>query len=170
MKERQFVDIGRIMDDIFEQAEDIREAFTEVFGEGKRPWWASGQHDFYPAYSYPPANIYLTPDRALVFEFAMAGFRQDDIDLQFRGDYMVIEARVLEEYKTAEVLQTFKRRIRFKNMEAQKYYVPKDKFDQDRTTAVLRNGVLRVTVPARDEKTDEPGIKVEVELGDEEKE
>ena len=53
---------------------------AEHFGRG--PF---GNPDYYPAYMYPPSTIYLTREKKLVLEIALAGFEEKDISVQFRG-------------------------------------------------------------------------------------
>src|SRR5208283_5569293 len=80
-------DLGRIMDEAFKFAESFGEAFdhdandavekmraaAERFGKG--PF---GNPDYYPAYMYPPSTIYLTREKKLVLEIALAGFEEKD--------------------------------------------------------------------------------------------
>jgi len=98
----------------------------------------------------------------MVFEFALAGFDEKDISLTFQGDYMVFSAKIgLDEIPVDDV-RYFKRRLKLKDVEKQKYYVPADKFAQDRVRAVFRNGILKVTVPPKDESDAPEGIKIEI--------
>ncbi|MFW6337867.1 MAG: Hsp20/alpha crystallin family protein [Alkalispirochaetaceae bacterium] len=166
MNERDFVDLGRLMDDIFAAAESFRSKFTDnVENVGERakryakewPW--NEERDFYSFYSFPPANIYMSPERSITFEFALAGFNEKDIDLEFKGDYMILNARAPE---TPESVSYLKRRLKFKDVVDQKYYVPDDKFDREQAKAVFKNGMLKVTVPARDDIQAKQGIKIEI--------
>ena len=52
--------------------------------------------------------------------------------------------------------------MKFRNIEAQKYYVPENKFNRDGVKAVYKNGLLRVVVPPNEEFSQENGIKVEI--------
>ena len=98
----------------------------------------------------------------MVFEFALAGFDEKDIFLNFQGDYMVFNAKIgLDELPENDV-RYFKRRLKLKDVEKQKYYVPADKFSQDRVRAVFRNGILKVTVPPKEESDAPEGIKIEI--------
>ena len=94
---------------------------------GPKPWFDMGQDenaDYYPGYSYPPMNIYLTSERGMVFEFALAGFDEKDISLTFQGDYMVFSAKIGLEDLPDDDVRYFKRRLKLKDVEKQKYYVP----------------------------------------------
>ena len=180
---RNYVDIGSILDDVFEAAKDFGEKMKN-FGpdfEGCRPGpgfhaegevhggpansWFEGQSeenaDYYPNFSYPPMNVYLTPERSIVFEFAVAGFEEKNISLTFQGDYMVFSARIDLE-PPVDGIRYFKRRLKLKDIEKQKYYVPADKFDQEKVKAVFKNGILKVTVPPKEADASAEGIKIEI--------
>lgn len=118
--------------------------------------------DYYPSYSYPPMNVYMLSDRTLVFEFALAGFDEKDIGLSFQGDYMVFSARMTLDVPADEGVRYFKRRLKLKDIEKQKYYVPADKYDQEQVKAVYKNGILKVTVPPKAETETNEGIKIEI--------
>jgi HSP20 family molecular chaperone IbpA len=181
MNKRPYMDIGAIFDDIFEAAKDFGERvknFAPEFGgsdqEGREhkpgchgmggAWFeAHGDDnvDYYPNYSYPPANVYMLPDKSLVFEFALAGFDEKNISLSFQGDYMVFSAKIKAE-QPEEGVRYFKRRLRLKDIDRQKYYVPADKFDQEKVKAVFRNGILKVTIPPKEIADIPEGIKIEI--------
>ncbi len=170
---RMYMDIGSIMDEVFEAAKDFGEKMKH-FDPSEMPkcepkftstWFDSGTEentDYYPNYSYPPMNIYMTPDRSIVFEFALAGFDEKDISLTFQGDYMVFAARIGITEQTEEGVKYFKRRLKLKDVDKQKYYVPADKFDQEKVRAVFRNGILKITVPPKEDSESGDGIKIEI--------
>jgi HSP20 family protein len=179
---RMYMDIGTILDEVFDAAKSLGENFQNMgekmggkinpafnvnvnTGPGAKPWFDIGQDenaDYYPGYSYPPMNIYLTSERGMVFEFALAGFDEKDIALTFQGDYMVFSAKMGLEDLPDDDVRYFKRRLKLKDVEKQKYYVPADKFAQDRVRAIFRNGILKVTIPPKDEADAPEGIKIEI--------
>jgi HSP20 family molecular chaperone IbpA len=215
-----YVDLGTIFDEIFEAAqnfsEEVHRNFNQ-FGPGmhsggygprgpfgpKGPFSQRGPFDenidYYPNYSYPPMNVYMTADRSMNFEFALAGFDEKDISLSFQGDYMVFSARIGGDWcpeRSAEAVREpgpgenagdegdpfcgcaggchagegaadenvryFKRRLKMKDIEKQKYYVPLDKYAQEKVKAVYRNGILKVSIPPKDEPNQNDGIKIEI--------
>ncbi len=174
---RMYVDIGSMLDEIFDAAKTFGDQMKDNFGPGgptgpgvphggPHPWFGGVDQDensdWYPSFSYPPMNILLTQNRSMVFEFALSGFDEKDISLSFQGDYMVFSARMGLESGPEEGVRYFKRRLKLKDIEKQKYYVPAEKFDQGAVKAVFKNGILRVTVPPK--QSDEPseGIKIEI--------
>ena len=169
---RMYVDIGTILDEVFDAAKSFGVNFQNMGetmhghpGAGVKPWFDINHDenaDYYPGYSYPPMNIYLTSERGMVFEFALAGFDEKDISLTFQGDYMVFSAKIgLGELHDDDV-RYFKRRLKLKDVEKQKYYVPADKFAQDKVRAIFHSGILKVTIPPKEESDLPEGIKIEI--------
>ncbi|GHU69447.1 hypothetical protein FACS189450_02360 [Spirochaetia bacterium] len=191
MKGKGYMDLGTIFDEIFDAARDFSDEFHRNFnqfgngeaGDSQGPFGPQGHFggrgpfgpfgkgafdentDFYPNYSYPPMNAYMTSDRSLIFEFALAGFDEKDISLSFQGDYMVFSAKIAEGENPdlpEENLRYFKRRLKLKDIEKQKYFVPLDKYAQEQVKAVYKNGILKVTIPPKDEPDQNDGIKIEI--------
>ena len=164
-------DLGRIMDEAFKFAESFGEEFgrdaaekmrqaAEHFGRG--PF---GNPDYYPAYMYPPSTIYLTREKKLVLEVALAGFEEKDIGVQFRGDHLLFSAKA-PRAEAEEGVQYFQRRLKLKDIEEQRYYVPADQFDQAGTQARFHNGLLRIIVPPREKVETGEEIRIDIRSGD----
>ncbi len=160
-----FPDLNKLLDEVFGQVDQFSEKLqAEVeknFPFHGRGAWGEGL-DFYPAYSYPPMNVYLTTDKSLVIEMAMAGFQQEDLSLQFVGDSLLFSAKP-QFVEEVEGLRYLKRRLKVKPIEEQKYFVPVDKFDQKAVSAVFKNGLLRITVPSRSVVEPKEGVKVDIQ-------
>lgn len=180
MRNKEFHDLGRVMEELFSAAESIGTVFSEKMGfekEGQGFNW-DAKWDFYPFYSYPPTNIYIQDDRTLVFEFALAGFSEDSITLEFKGNYLLLSAKApLEEAGASsaggegstppdggatEGRHYFKRRLKLRSIEQQKYLVPEDKFDREAVQATFKNGILRVVVPPKVEAGDQTGQTIPI--------
>ncbi|MCL2759039.1 MAG: Hsp20/alpha crystallin family protein [Treponema sp.] len=174
---RNYMDLGSIFDEIFEAAQEFNNEFHRNFNNCNSSGGFPGGHfafgkqffdentDFYPNYSYPPMNVFMTEDRSLVFEFALAGFDEKDINLSFQGDYMVFSAKIESEageQPLEENNRYLKRRLKLKDIEKQKYFVPLDKYAQDKVKAVYKNGILRVNIPPKDEPDYSDGIKIDI--------
>jgi molecular chaperone IbpB/HSP20 family protein len=174
MKDRDFMDIGRILDEIFSAAEEFGQAFTEgMHFDPKEKWhafsWREGR-DYYPGYDYPPANVYITEDKSLVFEFALAGFAEKDISVEFKGNHLNLGGHIPEGSRETENVRFFKRRLKLKDFSEQKYYVPQDKFDQQAAKATFKNGILKIAIPPREEAKDAEGFTVHIHTEDDENE
>ncbi len=157
MKQPDFLDLGKLMDNVFSAAEDFSNSISQTFPSGK-----SENRDFYPSYAYPPTNVYITEDKMLIFEFALAGFTQEDVSLEFSGDYMVFSATAPKAYTPPENAQFIKQRLKLKPVEDQKYYVPENKFDHKQVQANLKDGILRITVPPKDEPTTAESVRINI--------
>ena len=183
---RNYMDLGSIFDEIFDAAQEFKDEFHRKlnqcntddtrFHHGPFPFgkqFFDENTDYYPNYSYPPMNVFMTEDRTLVFEFALAGFDEKDISLSFQGDYMVFSAKLNNEaaeqssdnaakFQSEENVRYFKRRLKMKDIEKQKYFVPLDKYAQEKVKALYKNGILRVSIPPKDEPDQSDGIKIEI--------
>lgn len=164
MKKHDFLDIRELMDEIFGAAEEFKNAFANEFQDfGKHhPFGMNEYRDFYPGYSYPPVNVYLQEDKTMVLQFALAGFSEGDIHLEFKGDYLVFSAEAPTDFEPGETVRYFKRRLKLKSVKGQKYFVPVDKYDQEHVDAVLRNSILTVTIPPREEVQEPDGVRVNI--------
>ena len=181
---RNYTDLGSIFDDIFDAAQQFKDEFHRNFKDcnsndsdscNQNPFGIFGKQffdeniDYYPNYSFPPMNVFMTEDRSLVFEFALAGFDEKDISLSFQGDYMVFSAKLPDSGQASdpegspnENVHYFKRRLKMKDIEKQKYFVPLDKYAQEKVKAVYKNGILKVSIPPKDEPDQSEGIKIEI--------
>lgn len=159
MKDKIVIDLRRMMDEFFDAAEDFSSSFQDSFKQEP----AGGKGDFYPVYSYPPTNVYSDAKKALVFEMALAGFEEKDLSLSFQGDYMHFSAKapVLNE-EEENSRRYIKRRLKLKDIEEQKYYVPADRFDRTQVTASFQDGLLTIVIPPLDEVVEDEGIKVDI--------
>jgi HSP20 family molecular chaperone IbpA len=165
-----YMDLGTIFDEIFEATQNFQDQFHTNFNpfSGRTDGFGRGDEntDCYPNYSYPPMNVFMTADKSLIFEFALAGFDEKDISLSFQGDYMVFSAALPQQNSGEELpdenVRYLKRRLKMKDIEKQKYFAPLDKYAQEKVKAVYKNGILRVSIPPKDEPDQNDGIKIEI--------
>jgi HSP20 family molecular chaperone IbpA len=75
---------------------------------------------------------------------------------------MVFSAKIGLDGLAEEGARYVKRRLKLKDVEKQKYYVPADKFAQDRVKAGFKNGILKVSVPPKEESETTEGVKIEI--------
>ena len=64
---------------------------------------------------------------------------------------MVLSARAPEPSVDSDEVIFFNRRLKFSAIPEQKYFVPEDKFNREAARAVFKNGILKITVPPREE-------------------
>ena len=149
MRDKMVIDLGQIMDEIFEATKGFGDAFKEGMHHG-----GSDYVDYYP------------DEKSLIFEFALAGFNEKDLTVEFKGDYLIFSAKSpIVDHGSG--VKYFKRRLKFKDVPEQKFFVPENKFDQKKVKAVFKNGILKVVIPARDIIETKEGIKVEIVKEDE---
>jgi HSP20 family molecular chaperone IbpA len=110
----------------------------------------------------PPVNIWKTDDGKLIHQFSLPGFEEAGISVTFRGDAMVLKARLPGSATESEGQRFQRRDFTLCNIDRQEYPVPTDIWDQEKTKAVLRNGILTVTVPAKVESEGSDGVRIEI--------
>jgi HSP20 family molecular chaperone IbpA len=166
MKDKIVIDIGRIMDEVFDAALNLQDAVQEglhgAAHKGDRIFSWDEDIDLYPSYTYPPLNVYVDEEKKIVFEFALAGFSEKDLQLEFSGDHMLFSAKVDERFLKKDNVKYFKHRLKLKDVKEQKYYVPAEKFDREKTTAVYTGGILTVTIPPRENAGEKTSTKVSI--------
>jgi molecular chaperone IbpA len=148
----RFYDIDRFFDQIFNSGE-FRE-LEQLFNEAVR-----GSKTRYTCPSFPPANVKLDEEKNLTFEFALAGYSRDNIDISFSGNHMYLNVSPSgqEEEKVSYLCRGIKE-AEVKNT----YFVPQDKYDTGKANAKFDNGLLVVFIPSK-EKSPEKAHKISIE-------
>jgi len=107
----------------------------------------------------PRFDRYRAEDGSLVFEFMLAGFDESCLDLSFRGDLMILKATLPEQLRARQ--EDGRRRPFLRDIERSEHSVPADRWDQAAARAAFRNGLLTVTIPAKEEDMS-GAVKVEI--------
>ena len=98
---------------------------------------------------YPVADIYRNDDGDTVMEFALAGFKKEELSIDIQPDKRTITVRASSGSSEGEGTET-SRRIARRSFE--KTFVNyDDNLSLDQATAIFENGLLTVTVPQRAE-------------------
>jgi HSP20 family molecular chaperone IbpA len=99
--------------------------------------------------TFPPANIILKKNKDLFFNFAIAGYSQEDVELSFEGDKMILE---LKNGKTEkEEGDTYLIRGIRNSPQKGWYYVPVAKYDTEKAIASVKDGLLKIEIPVKEE-------------------
>ena len=128
----------------------------------------------YSVPSFPPLKV-IKRDNKVTFKFALAGYSKEDLDISFGKDCLILSTtKEYEKRKNAEfenlmlvgkeknpkvkiLVDTFK-----DSNFSYKYFIPEDKFDFDKVSAEFKDGILVITVPAREEKLENKVKKIEI--------
>lgn len=141
-------DFEKIVDGVINTAKNIGETIVEKSGEFIKDSGLQDLKDYYPFYNNPPLNLYLSEDKSLIFEFGLPGFIKSDINIEFEDDYMIFSAVLSNLYSTGGDNRYFKKKVKLGNIEKQKYYVPAERFNREECDIKMKNGLLRVVIPA----------------------
>jgi len=106
---------------------------------------------------FPPCNYYADEDGTLEFEFAVAGYQNDEIDLKFEEDHLVLK---LDPKNPKKERKYFQKGIKLSPI-VTKAFVPFSKYDVSEATASLEKGILKISVPFREEAKP-VGVKIEI--------
>lgn len=118
----------------------------------------------YPCPAFPPANISIDKDsKDMRFEFAIAGVDPRDVSISFSGDFMELKIGA-EKTETEKEVERKYMNYGIKKVELidNKYYVPSEKYNTAKTTAIFKNGILAVNIPVKAKDLIKPvSIKIE---------
>lgn len=107
---------------------------------------------------FPPCNYYADEDGTLHFDFAVAGYTQDEVDLKFEDDHLVLTLTPNgDESKKGKV---FQKAIKKANS-VTRALVPFTKYDVAKATASFKDGMLKVTIPV---KEDAKPVSVKIDI------
>ncbi len=105
--------------------------------------------EIYHAPNFPPVNIYINEEsKDLTFEFAVAGYEKEDALIEFNGDKMKLTIKGKQE--GIEGLRVLKKGIKTPDINSA-FTVPVSKYETDNSKAEMKDGILIVKVPAKDE-------------------
>jgi HSP20 family protein len=104
---------------------------------------------------FPPCDIYFHEEsKDLEFQFALAGYPKDEIDLSFEDDAMLLslgfqgsKEKSSEEEPKKEALMRGIKRSQYRA----KYFVPFAKYNVEEAKAEYKDGILTVHIPAKEE-------------------
>ena len=105
--------------------------------------------ELFPVDDFPKSNVIVSKNKELIFEYALAGYNQEDIEISFEDDYMYITAsrdsRVYTENELTFIRQGIaSRKVRVKEN------IPSSKYDLDSAVASFNNGILNIIIPIRE--------------------
>jgi HSP20 family molecular chaperone IbpA len=131
----------------------VFDAFDEIFEQMSKGHWPNweisrGGSPFERDYpSFPPSNVKLKEDKTIVFEFAVAGYPEKNIDLNFTGDALILKLN--REEKEEEKVSFLKKGIKNSTSET-RYYIPSNKYKTEEALANLKDGILTIEIPAKE--------------------
>lgn len=107
--------------------------------------------DIYRDINYPPMNVWVEHDtKDLILEFAVAGIPMDNIDINVEGDYLNLNIDKVVDEETRDNYRLFRKGIK-SGKAKQKIYIPASMYKTGEIKAELRDGILLVKVPSKEE-------------------
>jgi HSP20 family molecular chaperone IbpA len=100
--------------------------------------------------NFPPMNLWVNEEtKDLVFEFAVAGIPEECINIEFEGDYLLLNIANSGQVKR-EGFACYHTGIRSSSSK-KKVYLPRSRYDIDGASANLKGGILIIAIPAKEE-------------------
>lgn len=131
-----------MMKSLFDELDDL---FSVFDSEG-----LSRQSDVkYSVPAFPPCNVILQEDGSMKFEFALAGYKKEDLKMEYNNSKLVLST--VKDYKE-EVKDKYLAKGIKKPSFNYSYFVPETKFLINELKASFNNGLLVITIPAKKEE------------------
>lgn len=107
--------------------------------------------DIYRDVNYPPMNVWAEHDtKDLILEFAVAGIPMDNIDINVEGDYLDLNIDKVVDEDVRDNYRLIRKGIK-SGKARQRIYIPASKYKTGEVKAELRDGILLVKVPSKEE-------------------
>jgi HSP20 family molecular chaperone IbpA len=97
-----------------------------------------------------PFDYYIRNDGAHVLEYALAGFKEDEIDVSIDNDQLIIKAEFDRQIDDTEKVTVFKRGISQRDMLA-KFICDNRLLNLSKIEASFIDGILKIVLPESDE-------------------
>ena len=126
--------------------QEVQNAMNRVFGDNLSRFFGDTERSFVSGNWAPPADVYETQND-LVFLFELPGFEKDQIKITINeGQLFVSGERPVDEKKDVKYHQVERWYGSF-----HRSFVLPTSIQADRIAANLKNGVLTITLPKREE-------------------
>lgn len=143
-----------LIDDFDSALEELFRDFPSDFPRGGHGQGKGKQRYTFSFPNFPPTNLKMDKDKNLFFEFALAGFQKNEIDISFQGDWMELTITPIRKEEKEDIAY-LNRGIKCSSTK-NKYYVPQDKYDTNEVKASFDNGLLKVEIPSKEPEKARP--------------
>lgn len=95
--------------------------------------------------SFPPCNVKVDKDKNLLIEFAIAGYKEDEINLSYEKNHLVVSIEPKTKEEDTKIYRVIRQGIKQGKATA-RVYVPSNLYDSSSVKAKFKNGILSITV------------------------
>jgi len=100
--------------------------------------------------NFPPCDVVLNDEsKDMIIKLAVAGISKDEISLKSEGDYLFLNIDPLKE-GLKEGYTILQQGIKHSSVR-RKFYVPISRYQLDKINVALKDGMLLIEVPAKEE-------------------
>jgi len=98
--------------------------------------------------NYPKSDIYRTEDGALHIECAVAGYTEDEIQCDYKDNYITV---TLKKEQSTEKRKYLQGGIKYSREASDiSFYIDPTYFNADKATVDLKNGIFSIMVPCNE--------------------
>ena len=103
--------------------------------------------------NYPPCEMLKAKDGTVIMNFAVAGFKKEDLEIAFDENKVVI--KTVDSYKPVQLPENTEllgsqriRKAAFKHS----FYLPESKFNFGEVSAKIEDGILSISIPPKEKR------------------
>jgi HSP20 family molecular chaperone IbpA len=145
--------LSEVMDKVFQ------DFFNDSFFTTSIPKIPYQERFHFQVTSYPVSNLYIEKDGTSVYEIAVTGFDKDEINIEIEGKTLIVTGTKKEEDNNEERGYVYKK-LTQKNFSVDAAL--KDCQDINNISTSLKNGLLTIRIPLREE---EKLVKKQISIG-----
>ena len=108
----------------------------------------------------PAVNIRETEDSYEV-EMAAPGMKKEDFKIELDNNILTISSEKTDEYEDNEKEKYSRREFSYQSFQ-RSFTLPKEVVDDEKIGAQYQNGVLRLTIPKKEEAKQKPPRKIQI--------
>ena len=108
----------------------------------------------------PAVNIRETEDSYEV-EMAAPGMKKEDFKIELDNNILMISSEKADEYEDNEKEKYSRREFSYQSFQ-RSFTLPKEVVDDEKIAAQYQNGVLRLTIPKKEEAKQKPPRKIQI--------
>lgn len=133
---------------------NIFDSFENIFNNFDSFWKDDSENlikafnNVYPG--FPPTDAYIKKDKTLVLEMAVSGYTEDLVDLQIKEDKLIITLSKEDPSKKEEERKYLQKGIKHSKSKSS-YVIPTSKYKINEVKADLKDGLLIIEIPAKEE-------------------
>ena len=135
----------------FDDIDDIFDAVFGTFPKTNAADWALSAKSKLPnglvSAAYPPANVFMDKDKNYRIQLACAGYEASNIEIEFEKDSLSVKLTGKSPFEVSPCMM--QKGIKVKDDGSTiSFFIDTRKFDVEKLSSSMRNGLLDISIPA----------------------